>query len=704
MNALATAEWLKNIDAGLVRISQVLAKQDGDTTAAFREITTVLCHTLEASRVSLWLFNHDRTRLFCSDLFDSATASHRQGPELCDASCSDIVRALAKQEALASNEADDLYLLSSFVAKDFAKPASVLNGSIRIAGHIAGTILVEQVGHPRDWRLDEIMLVRASASFAPTLLQAQERIHIEQELKRNLSLLRGTLESTDEGIVVVGLDRTISLTNRRFREIIGIAPEDERILEKTTVATQLYGLVKYPEQVKIAGDLLYSNPERQEVLQVEFKDGRIFELFSLPQRIENKIVGRIFSYRDITERIRNEQARAKLEIQLRHAQKMEAIGTLAGGIAHDFNNILSSISCNIELARGDIAPDHPAQESLSDMTIATRRAADLVKQILTFSRQQVPERKSIHIEPVLHEALKLIRASLPATIDIAVETPPELPAILADATQIHQVLMNLCTNAWHAIGNGAGTIKIQAQIVAVDSALATHNQDLQPGDHLRLSVGDTGCGMDATTIERIFEPFFTTKSPDKGTGLGLSVVHGIVRSHGGAIVVSSEPGTGTTFHLYFPAQQKTATPETTLNLVLHRGHGESILLVDDESSLVETGRRTLERLGYQVTALPSATEAIALFCLKPAAFDVAIFDLTMPTMTGVDLAARLHAIRQSLPVILVTGNASGLSQQQLVSSGIAEVVHKPLSALLLSDALQRTLSKTATNWRIKSLR
>ena len=310
----------------------------------------------------------------------------------------------------------------------------------------------------------------------------------------------------------------------------------------------------------------------------------------------------------------------------------------------------------------------------------------------------------IQIEPVLHEALKLIRASLPATIDIAVETPPDLPSILADATQIHQVMMNLCTNAWHAIGNRAGIIKIQVQIVAVNNALANYHQDLQPGDYLRLSVGDTGCGMDATTIERIFEPFFTTKTPDKGTGLGLSVVHGIVRGHGGAIVVTSEPGAGTTFHLYFPAQQKTATPETTLNLVLHQGHGEAVLLVDDEPSLVETGRRTLERLGYQVTALPSANEAIALFNLKPASFDVAIFDLSMPAMTGIELAARLHAIRPGLPVILVTGNASGVGQQQLVSSGIVEVVPKPLSAQLLGDALQRTLNKTATNWRIKSLR
>jgi PAS domain S-box-containing protein len=704
MDALATAEWLKNIDSGLVRIARILANQDGDTTAAFREITQVLCHTLEASRVSLWLFNHDCTRLFCGDLFDSATASHHQGPELCDASCSDIVRVLGKQEATASTEAGGLYLLSSFVSKDFEKPASVLHGTIRMTGHIAGLLLVEQVGQPRDWRQDEIMLVRASGNFAPTLLQAQERIRIEEELKRNLSLLKGTLESTDEGIVVVGLDRTISLTNRRFREMVGIAQADERIFEKTTVASQLLGLVKYPEQVKIAADLLYSNPERQEVLQVEFKDGRIFELFSLPQRIENKIVGRIFSYRDITERIRNEQARAKLEIQLRHAQKMEAIGTLAGGIAHDFNNILSSISCNIELARGDIAPDHPAQESLSDMTIATRRAADLVKQILTFSRQQVPESKLIHIEPVLHEALKLIRASIPATIDIEVETQPELPSILADATQIHQVMMNLCTNAWHAIGNRAGIIKIQAQIVAVDGALANYHQDLHPGDYLRLSIGDTGCGMDAATIERIFEPFFTTKTPDKGTGLGLSVVHGIVRGHGGAIAVTSEPGAGTTFHLYFPALRQTATTDTTLNLVLHQGHGEAVLMVDDEPSLVETGRRTLERLGYQVTALPSANEAIALFNLKPASFDVAIFDLTMPAMTGIDLAARLHAIRPGLPVILVTGNASGVSQQQLVSSGISEVVHKPLSAQLLGDALHRILSNTATNWRIKSLR
>ena len=691
MSVLNTAEWLKNIDAGLVRIARILASQDGDPTAAFREITEVLCQILETSRVSIWLFNQDRTRLFCGDLFSAITASHHQGPELCDANCKNVAATLEKQEAFNSTDIQDLYLLSSFVSKTLEKPASALHALIRVNDHVAGFLYAEHVGQPRNWRLDEILLVKASANFAPTLIQAQERIHVEEQLKRNLSLLKGTLESTDEGIVVVNLDRTISLTNLRFREIIGFASTDESALEKTTVTSRLLGLCKFPAEVQKAGDFLYANPEQQANLQIEFKDGRVFELFTLPQRIEGRIVGRIFSYRDITERIHNEQARAKLEIQLRHAQKMEAIGNLAGGIAHDFNNILSSITCNIELARGDIDPNHPAQESLGDMTIAARRAAELVKQILTFSRQQVPACNLISIEPVLREALKLIRASIPATIDLKLATQPELPAILADPTQIHQVMMNLCTNAWHAIGKQTGTIEIQAEIVTVDNSLADENQDLHQGKYLRLSVSDTGCGMDAATVEHAFDPFFTTKTPDKGTGLGLSVVHGIVRGHGGAIAVTSKPGKGTIFHLYFPARSQNSTLERTLNLVEQRGHGENILLVDDELSLVKTGRQTLERLGYRITALSSASEAIDQFRTKPEAFDAAICDLTMPTMSGVDLAAQLHAIRSNLPILLVTGNASGVSQQQLSSSGIWEVVNKPLSAQLLGDALHRIL-------------
>jgi signal transduction histidine kinase len=587
MSVLNTAEWLKKIDAGLARIARILACKDGDATAAFREITEVLCHILETSRASIWLFSHDQTRLFCGDLFSSATTSHHQGPELCDASCKNVVETLEKQENGDSTDVENLYLLSSFVSKDFEKPASVLHALIRVNDHIAGFLYVEHVGQPRNWRPDEILLVKVSASFAPTLIQAQERIRVEGELKKNISLLKGTLESTDEGIVVVNLDRTISLTNLRFREIMDLASTGERVLEKTTVTSRLLELCKFPSEVQKAGDFLYANPERQADLQIEFKDGRIFEVFTLPQRIEGKIVGRIFSYRDITERIQNEQARAKLETQLQHAQKMEAIGTLAGGIAHDFNNILSSITCNIELARGDIDPNHPAQESLSDMTIAARRAADLVKQILTFSRQQVPECKLVVIEPILHEALKLIRASVPTTIEIKLATQPELPAILADPTQIHQVVMNLCTNAWHAIGNRTGTIDIQARIVTIDGPLADENQDLHPGKYLRLSVSDTGCGMDAATSEHAFEPFFTTKTPDKGTGLGLSVVHGIVRGHGGAIAVTSEPGKGTIFHLYFPAHTHNSTAETMMNLVEQRGRGESILLGADEPSLIK---------------------------------------------------------------------------------------------------------------------
>jgi signal transduction histidine kinase/ActR/RegA family two-component response regulator len=691
MNEPKTAEWLKNIDAGLGRIARILANQDGNTAEAFREITQVTCQNLKASRVSLWLFNNDGTRLFCSDLFDSASSSHHQGPELCDTRCSDVVRTLEQQDAVTATKVDGLDLLSSFVSQDFARPGSVLHGVVKMLDRIAGLLLVEQVGPPRTWHLDEIMLVRATASFAPTLLQAQERIRIEEELKRNLSLLQGTLESTDEGIVVVNLDRTISLANGRFKEMAGVDPTKGRSLEGVPIRSLLKHSVKNLESLIDAGDQLYANPEQQAMLQLEFIDGRIFEVFSMPQRIDGKIVGRIFSYRDITSRINNEQARAKLETQLRHAQKMEAIGTLAGGIAHDFNNILSGIICNLELVRGDLDANHPAQESLDDITIAALRAADLIKQILTFSRSQVPERKSLQLESVLTEALKLIRASIPALIDLQTEIPPDLPTILADSTQIHQVVMNLCTNAWQAIGNRAGIIAVKVQTISADHALIEHNHDLHLGDYLRLSISDTGCGMNAATLERAFDPFFTTKTPDKGTGLGLSVVHGIMRSHEGAIIVDSLPEQGTTFHLYFPTRLPVHKPDTSLHPVIQPGHGESILFVDDEPLLVEAGRRTLERLGYRVTALPSPQDALDLFCQNPNSYDAAVCDLTMPVMTGMELAAQMHTIRPKLPIILVTGNASGMPPQQLRGSTIREILHKPLSAQLLSDALYRTL-------------
>jgi signal transduction histidine kinase/DNA-binding response OmpR family regulator len=396
---------------------------------------------------------------------------------------------------------------------------------------------------------------------------------------------------------------------------------------------------------------------------------------------------------------RAEQTRARLESQLRQAQKMEAVGTLAGGIAHDFNNILTGILGNTELARFDLPENHPSHEALDELLRAAHRARDLVSQILTFSRQREQKRAVVQLWPVVCEVLKLLRASLPATIEINTHTAPQCPSVLADPSQIHQVVMNLCTNAAQAMSEKGGTLEVKQSAVDVDTDIATMNPQLRTGRYICLSVTDTGHGMDAVTLERIFEPFFTTKPPGQGTGLGLSVVHGIMQNHDGAITVYSEPGAGTTFNLYFPAVESEATSTPAALKSLPTGNGQHVLFVDDEAAVVQLGSSILIRAGYVVTGTTNPREALGLFMAAPEKFDLVITDLTMPRMTGTALSAELLRVRPDLPVILITGFASGMDDSKARELGIRALLHKPFSMHELAGVL-RSIFVTGTEEQV----
>ncbi|MDY6951163.1 MAG: ATP-binding protein, partial [Thermodesulfobacteriota bacterium] len=336
---------------------------------------------------------------------------------------------------------------------------------------------------------------------------------------------------------------------------------------------------------------------------------------------------------DITERRRAAEERASLEAQLQQSQKMEAIGTLAGGVAHDFNNILSVIVGNVELAMDDIAAQSPAQESLKEARRACLRARDLVKQILSFSRQTGRELKPVKIGTLFKESLKLLRSSLPTTIDIRHNISCHSDAVLGDPTQLNRVLLNLCTNAAHAMRERGGTLQVNVEDVELDDEEASAYQGLVPGTYVKLTVTDTGYGMEPTLMERVFDPYFTTKEVGQGTGLGLSVVHGIVKGHGGAITFRSKPEIGTTFDILLPVietQVRAEEPERFDPLPEGR---ERILLVDDEKALAGMAKEMLEHLGYQVFAKTSSLEALEAFMSQPDQFDLVITDMTMPGMT-----------------------------------------------------------------------
>ena len=399
--------------------------------------------------------------------------------------------------------------------------------------------------------------------------------------------------------------------------------------------------------------------------------------------------------RDISERKYAEEERERLQTQLIHAQKMEAIGTLAGGIAHDFNNILSAVLGYAELARNACPLGSPAIKFLDRELHAVHRATMLVKQILTFSRQEKNERAPLQLGSIIKEALKLLRPIIPSTITIKQQIDDATKSILADPTQVHQILMNLCTNAFHAMEKTGGTLEIILQNSELLQADIPPLTETDPGTFVELSVSDTGTGIAPEIRDKIFDPYFSTKEIGKGSGMGLAITHGIVNRYGGFIKVESEPGAGTVFHVFFPAVEQEAIPEIQNVQTVSVGNAH-ILLVDDEEMLVELGKEFLESLGYEVTVRKSSLEALATFQKQPDLFDVVITDQTMPGMTGIDLARGILQIRGDIPIILCTGYSSLVNEKEAKAHGIKEFIMKPITMTGMASLLVKVLDPKKT--------
>ncbi len=391
------------------------------------------------------------------------------------------------------------------------------------------------------------------------------------------------------------------------------------------------------------------------------------------------------------ERRKSEEERSKLETKLRQAQKMEAMGRLAGGIAHDFNNILTAILGHAEMAAFHLA-DSPAKGNIEQVLKASARARDLVQQILAFSRQRPAEKKIILLDSVVHEATKLLRATIPAAVEISVHIPPAGAPVLADPSQIHQIIINLGTNAAHAMKDRGGRLEIGLVKCTVGADLVRQFAQLHAGPHMCLTISDTGSGMDAGTLERLFEPFFTTKGPGEGTGLGLAVVHGIVQSHDGAISVESHPGTGTVFRTYFPivasgpaqAPQPAAPP-------IPRGKGELVLFIDDESSVLALAEAMLKNLGYTTLGCSHPEQGLAVFEERQDDIALVITDLSMPGMSGLELAKKLLQIRPSARIILTSGYTGDLDIEQCSRLGFRGLLTKPFALRTLGETISKAL-------------
>ena len=406
-----------------------------------------------------------------------------------------------------------------------------------------------------------------------------------------------------------------------------------------------------------------------------------------------KIVERLAGlYALAIQRERGEEDKKQLETYLRQAQRMEAAATLAGGIAHDFNNILAAMIGYVNLSLHEVPQGSKTQQNLEQVLKASRRARNLIQQIRAFSRQTEQEVQPLNICPIVKEALKLLRATLPATIEIVQDVPVELDSMLAEPSQVHQILMNLCTNASHAMRDKGGVLRVELERATIDKKYVFLKPELRAGPYLRLTVSDTGEGIEPGIVDRIFEPYFTTKETQGGTGLGLAVVHGIVKNWGGEITVYSEPGEGTTFHVYLPAISAQPKQEDEEPPPLF-GQGERILFVDDEEFLVDVADQTLKRLGYQVETCTSGPQALEVFAQDPRVFDLLITDFNMPKMNGAQLALEMHKIRPDLRVILCTGFSERINMSNIGDLDIDAFLMKPAYESELSGTIRKVLQK-----------
>ena len=519
------------------------------------------------------------------------------------------------------------------------------------------------------------------------LFQAQEMLRESEERYRTI------LESMEEGYYEVDLAGNFTFFNDAMCKIRGISRD-----ELMGMSNRDYMTPETAKEVYKAYNKVYTTGEPAKNLEwltirpdgteryVETSTSLIKDSGNVPTGFRGIV-------RDVTERIRSEEEKKKLEAQLQQAQKMEAIGTLAGGIAHDFNNILGAIIGYSDLALRDISEDDPNKYYLEQINQAGFRAKDLVKQILLFSRQQEHEKVPVKFGPLMKEAAKLLRASIPSTIEIHTSISAQSDLIQADPSQVHQILMNLCTNAAHAMRGESGVLSISLDETRLDSESRETLSDLRDGPFLILRVSDTGHGIPESVMDRIFDPFFTTKARGEGTGLGLSVVHGIVRDHGGTILVNSEMGKGTSFEVFFPLIEDAGKKSELEALAPIPGGKERVFFIDDEPALVELGKKMLEPLGYTIHTETGSIDALETFRSQPDRFDIIITDLTMPGMTGLELAREIMKIKPDTPVILCTGFSDQVTAETADKIGIKKVLLKPFIAREMTEAIRRVLDQ-----------
>lgn len=562
------------------------------------------------------------------------------------------------------------------------------------SGFFSGDLHIAQIENPLDELahficaiVDQSPLVAERRALQASAMELQER---NQELQLSQNRLAAIINASLDAILCVDQQLCITIFNPTAAALFQCPPESalgsplSRFLPDAAQMLDYTQLTTHAQLGEMTG-LTTGGKEVPIDVSVSFErhhDGDTTTIFA----------------RDLTARKKMEAHRNALESQLRESHKMQAVGTMAGGIAHDFNNIISAILGNVGLAQQDAGESSPAQVSLAEIDKAGRRARDLVRQILAFSRNESPKRVPIHLAEVIHETVRLLKVNLPPNIALDVRIDESTPNVLADATQIEQALLNLCTNAIQALGSQRGQVTVELGHRPGSPGQAERRTG-QRGPHVWLAVRDTGGGIDAHTLERVFEPFFTTKPVGQGTGLGLAVVHGIMRTHMGTVDVQSSPGQGTVFTLYFPPVDAPAVP-TALEApvpTLVRGQGRRVMYVDDDEALVFLIERALSRKGFVVSTYTDPRAAIATLKTQPDACDLLVTDYNMPGFSGLDLLREVQQLVPQLPVALASGYVTADIEAQALAAGARALVHKPNDVDELCETLQALLQADKTS-------
>jgi len=553
------------------------------------------------------------------------------------------------------------YVLSSYF-HDHLIPLHIIKGEVTIS-------MLQNI------KVYPVLEGEAVSGAAIIIEDVTERILYEKELAAERERLAVTLCSIGDGVIVSDMEEKVVLINKIAEELTGWT-QDEGVGQPVNKVFQIINEntrepCENPVEKVMETGLIHGLANHTALIA---KDGTEYPIADSGAPIRDKeghIIGVVLVFRDVTEKL-------KLDAQLTRAQKMEAVGTLTGGIAHDFNNILGIIIGNTELALDDVPEWNPAHYNLEEIKNASLRAKYVVRQLLSFIRKTEVKRQPLNIIPVIKDSLKFLRSTITANIDIRQNIQDTDDTVVADPIQIHQIMINLCTNAFHAVDEAGGILDIGIQNVVLDEDSAyLIDPELKQGNYVKMTVSDTGSGIAPEIVERIFDPYFTTKEVGKGSGLGLSVVYGIVKFHGGSITVESELGKGTTFSVFFPVTEEKIVTKSKIVEELSTGD-ERILFIDDEKSIVKVIKKILERLGYKVETKMNPVDALELFRSNPDHFDLVITDMAMPQMTGDKLVREILNIRSEMPIIICTGFSEKVSEDNAKELGIKAFAMKPL--------------------------